>query len=250
MAGVSLVSPVSFLKAKPRMAIFFPLTVLNRLEITMSTNLRFCRLLIVTTDSQYLAISSRPRPLQMYTMFRMSFWKQDPPKPTLAFRNLGPILESAPMHLAISDTSAPVFSQRAEMELMEEILWARKAFAASLASSEDHRLLVRICSSGTHWAYTSLRVWIAFRPLGVCLPPMMTLSGFSRSLMAVPSARNSGFDRMSKRAPSLRTLLLSTLSTACAVLTGTVDFSTMIFGECDTLAIILAAPSQYVMSAA
>ena len=32
MAGVSRVSPVSFLKAKPRMAIFLPETVLNMLE--------------------------------------------------------------------------------------------------------------------------------------------------------------------------------------------------------------------------
>ena len=33
MAGVSRVSPVSFLKAKPRMAIFLPETVLN-MELT------------------------------------------------------------------------------------------------------------------------------------------------------------------------------------------------------------------------
>nr|CAB3482653.1 unnamed protein product [Digitaria exilis] len=35
--------------------------------------------------------------LLMYTKFKMSFWKQDPPKPTLAFRNLGPILEGDPL---------------------------------------------------------------------------------------------------------------------------------------------------------
>ena len=58
-----------------------------------------------------------------------------------------------------------------------------------------------------------------------------TQTGFSRSFMAVPSARNSGFDRMSNRAPGFSTLLLRTLSTACAVLTGTVDFSTMILGD-------------------
>lgn len=39
-------------------------------------------------------------------------------------------------------------------------------------------------------------------------------------------------------------------SIASAVLTGTVDFSTTIFEFLDSLAIILAAPSQYVRSAA
>ena len=40
MAGVSRVSPVSFLKAKPKMAIFFFETVLNMEPMTRSTNLR------------------------------------------------------------------------------------------------------------------------------------------------------------------------------------------------------------------
>jgi len=48
----------------------------------------------------------------------------------LACRNFGPIRESIPMALATSETSAPVASQTAEMELMLEILWARNAFAA------------------------------------------------------------------------------------------------------------------------
>ena len=50
--------------------------------------------------------------------------------PTLAFRNLFPILWSIPMAVATSSTSAPVASQRALIELMLLILWARKAFAA------------------------------------------------------------------------------------------------------------------------
>lgn len=33
----------------------------------------------------------------MYTRFRMSFWKQEPPKPTEAFRNLLPMRLSVPM---------------------------------------------------------------------------------------------------------------------------------------------------------
>lgn len=50
--------------------------------------------------------------------------------PTLAFRNLFPIRWSIPIAVATSSTSAPVASQRALMELMLLILWARKAFAA------------------------------------------------------------------------------------------------------------------------
>ena len=68
----------------------------------------------------------------------------DPPKPTLACRNGLPILLSMPMACATSCTSAPVVSHSAEMELMEEMRWARKALAVSLDSSDDHRLVVMI----------------------------------------------------------------------------------------------------------
>ena len=62
--------------------------------------------------------------------------------PTLALRNLGPILESMPTACATSDTSAPVTSQTADMALMLEMRWARKALAAwnkklRLLSPED-----------------------------------------------------------------------------------------------------------------
>lgn len=50
--------------------------------------------------------------------------------PTLALRNLFPILWSVPIALATSSTSAPVASHRALIELMLLILWARKALAA------------------------------------------------------------------------------------------------------------------------
>jgi hypothetical protein len=44
----------------------------------------------------------------MYTRFRMSFWKQLPPKPTLAFRNLLPMRESMPMERATCGREAGV----------------------------------------------------------------------------------------------------------------------------------------------
>ncbi|WVZ24134.1 hypothetical protein V8G54_002678 [Vigna mungo] len=133
----------------------------------------------------------------------MSFWKQDPPKPTLAFKNFGPILESVPMEWDTCATSAPVASHSADMAFTEEILCARKALAASFESSADHKFVHRIFSSGTQFAYTSFRVCMAFCPSGVSLPPMRTLSGLNRSSIAVPSARNSGFERMVKLMPLL-----------------------------------------------
>lgn len=51
----------------------------------------------------------------------MSFWKHDPPKPTEALRNLEPSRVSLPTAWATSSILAPVASQMAERELMEEI---------------------------------------------------------------------------------------------------------------------------------
>ena len=79
----------------------------------------------------------------------MSFWKHEPPKPTDDLRNLGPMRESTPIAYATSDTSAPVASHSAEIELIDEMRCARKAFAVSLESSADHRLVVRTCWVGT-----------------------------------------------------------------------------------------------------
>ena len=58
--------------------------------------------------------------------------------------------ESTPMAYETSETSAPVTSHKAEIELIDEMRWARKAFAVSFESSADHRLVVRTCSVGTH----------------------------------------------------------------------------------------------------
>src|SRR5438876_12015957 len=97
----------------------------------------------------------------------MSFWKQEPPKPMEAFRNLGPTRESLPMAAATSSTSAPVASHRAEIELIDEIRCARKALATSFESSDDQMLLQRIFSRGTQRAYISTSFSLAARPLFV-----------------------------------------------------------------------------------
>ena len=82
----------------------------------------------------------------------MSLRKHEPPKPTLAFRNFGPMRVSMPMARATSSTSASVFSHSAEMALIDEMRWARKAFAISLESSPLQRLESMMRSRGTQLA--------------------------------------------------------------------------------------------------
>jgi len=77
------------------------------------------------------------------------------------------------------------------------------ALATSLESSDDQTLMVVILDLGTQAAYTSARVAAALRPDVVSADPIITLSGLKRSLIAVPSARNSGFDKISNFAPGL-----------------------------------------------
>lgn len=73
-------------------------------------------------------------------------------------------------------------------------------------------------------------------------PPIRTRSGLKRSSIAVPSARNSGFEKIWKLIPLL--LWIRIFSIASAVFTGTVDFSTTIFLDFDTSVILRVAFSQ------
>ena len=82
----------------------------------------------------------------------MSFLKHEPPKPTLALRNFGPMRESVPTARATSSTSASVFSQSAEMLLIDEMRCARKALAVSLESSALQMFDWMMRSSGTQRA--------------------------------------------------------------------------------------------------
>ena len=61
--------------------------------------------------------------------------------------------ESAPTTRATSVTSADVASHSADTALMLLTRWARNAFATSLLSSLDHRLVVSMRLRGTHAAY-------------------------------------------------------------------------------------------------
>jgi len=64
----------------------------------------------------------------------MSFLKQLPPKPTLLFKKLAPILVSAEIHFLASLISESYYSQRMAMLLMDDTLWAKKQLATSLDS--------------------------------------------------------------------------------------------------------------------
>ena len=65
---------------------------------------------------------------------------------------------------------------------------------------------------------------------------MRTLSGFIRSEIAVPSAKNSGLERISNLHPG-RELASRMVRIDCAVRHGTVDFSTTILEDVATVAI-------------
>lgn len=78
----------------------------------------------------------------------MSFWKHDPPNPTDADKNLGPIRESVPTHLETCSTSAPVASHSAEIAFMDETRCASIALAVSFDSSADQRLARSTRSDG------------------------------------------------------------------------------------------------------
>lgn len=107
----------------------------------------------------------------------------------------------------------------------------------NLDSSEDHRPVVITRSRGTQLQYTSVKAAWAAIPSGDRRLPIRTRSGLSRSEMAVPSARNSGLERISNRRPGceLASRMMRMLS---AVRHGTVDFSTTILEEVATAAIL------------
>lgn len=198
---------------------------------------------------QYSATSGRPRLPLKYTRLRISFWKQLPPKPTLARKKWGPMRRSTPAACATSSTLAPVASQIAAMALIEEMRWASSAFAASFVSSLLQRPVRMTRSSGTQCWYTSLSSSAARLPCGVLRLPISTRSGLSRSCSAVPSERNSGFDRIWKATPGL--LFDSRIARMdAAVRHGTVDFSTMILGDLATDAMRRVDASTYRKSAA
>src|ERR1700712_758613 len=116
--------------------------------------------------------------------------------------------------------SAPVASQIALRELILLILCARRTFDASFASSDDQTFIVIMQDFGTQASYTLAKACAASSPLSVGNEPMRMRSGSRRSRIAVPSARNSGFERISKLTPGFA-VADSTSRTLSAVRHGT-----------------------------
>ena len=74
----------------------------------------------------------------------------------------------------------------------------------------------------------STKVWTAFCPESVSSPPINTLSDLNKSWMAVPSAKNSGLESISKWISVEFSSKISFIFSA--VRTGNVDFSITILG--------------------
>ena len=98
---------------------------------------------------------------------------------------------------------------------------ANIALATNLDNSEDHKL-----------------------PASVCSPPIKTREGLNKSLIAVPSAKNSGLESTWKE---WLDALFKTRLMESAVRTGTVDFSTTILPELASSAIVRAQISTFLM---
>ena len=92
-------------------------------------------MLIASTSRRNVSAWSAPSSPARAMNARMSLGRQPPPKPRPAPRNLRPIRSSYPIASASCVTSAPAASQTSAIALMNEILVARKAFAAVFTSS-------------------------------------------------------------------------------------------------------------------
>ena len=84
----------------------------------------------------------------------MSFWKQEPPKPTEAFKNLEPMRESCPIAIGyFIDVSTRLPHNALEIALIRtDALGGTCSSHRSLESSDDQRLVVRIRERETHLA--------------------------------------------------------------------------------------------------
>ena len=119
--------------------------------------------------------------------------KQLPPNPGLGDRYFEPIrvsLETMAWTSPISQSA--VFSVKAVMEFMLEILWASMAFDINLPSSADAAFVLIILP--WPWSNSSFNCSKQTFPLGVFGVPITVRSGLSRFEIAYPSARNSGIE--------------------------------------------------------
>lgn len=109
-----------------------------------------------------------------------------------AFRNFLPMRSSRPIARAIVLMLPPASSQKFATSLIKLILVARKEFAAYLMISALFKSVNM--SSLLKRLY---KIFIKFLAFGDS-QPMTILSGWSVSLIADPSRKNSGFETVSK----------------------------------------------------
>ena len=77
----------------------------------------------------------------------MSFGKQEPPKPSPAFKNSFPILWSNPIIFETSSMFAPIFSESIAISLINDIFTDKNAFEEYLDNSAVSRFvkIIGIC---------------------------------------------------------------------------------------------------------
>lgn len=174
-----------------------------------------------------------------YTKFFISFAKQLPPNPILLFKNLFPILWSIPTALLISIISPFTHSHSAY-----HYIWILRLYylSSSLFVLKMHSIPILII----HLTILTSLVFFHVEPnehtvqsrclslihplllvdhlLTLGLAQLLLFFYLLKSCIAVPSAKNSGFDNTSKWYFEFKFNIFSTLY---AVFTGTVDFSTL-----------------------
>ncbi|KOU44361.1 hypothetical protein ADK53_01775 [Streptomyces sp. WM6373] len=181
------------------------------------------RRLMSSTWRRKLTASPTPSSRARAVNARMSLGRQPPPNPRPALRKRRPMRVSCPSASARVLTSAPAASQTSAIALMNEILVARKEFAATLTSSAvAGSVLMYGMPASSMGAYTSRRIPSARGEV----TPATSRSGRSVSSTANPSRRNSGFQATSTSTPSGASPL-SRAAMRGVVPTGTVDLPTI-----------------------
>ena len=131
--GASRMSSVSGLNVRPSTAMVLPWT-----EPPAAWMTRAAMLLLRASLTATVASTRRdgaPQSCAIRISASVSFGKQLPPNPGPACKNFRPIRPSRPMPRATSCTSAPTFSHRSAISLMNVTFIAKNELAAYFVSS-------------------------------------------------------------------------------------------------------------------
>jgi hypothetical protein len=242
-AGESRISSESGLKATPSTPTRAPAKPSGPASSRARSTMRARRRMLIAStsrrnDSAWSTPSSSARAMNAL----MSFGRQPPPKPRPGRRPAGPIRGSWPSASASRWTSPCAASHTSAIALMNEILVARNAFAATFTSSAVARSVAR---NGTPAAIASAWISLRIAAARADCTPATTRSGRSVSFTACPSRRNSG-DQASS-APGASSASRS--DKFWAVPTGTVHFPTTRHRRSSSGASVAMQVSSWVRSA-